>query len=90
MSSNKSARTRLLNYLESGRDITVNQAQSRFNIVNVPARISELRAEGNAIFLNEKVTGNGQTIRAYRLGSAKRYGFDNSVYGGRQFAYYTN
>lgn len=70
--SNTTAAARLLNYLQSGRDITESQAQSRFGIRNVSARISELRKAGFAIYLNEKTTRSGYTIKAYRLGSPSR------------------
>jgi hypothetical protein len=67
-----SAASRLLNFLKTGKDITAAQAQVRFGITNVPARISELRRAGYAIYLNEKQTANGRTIRAYRLGTPTR------------------
>ena len=67
-----SATQRLLNYLKSGNDITASQAQVRFGITNVPARISELRRAGFAIYLNEKMTSAGRTIKAYRLGTPTR------------------
>lgn len=70
--STLSASQRLLNTLKSGSDITARQAQTRFGIVNVPARISELRRAGYPIYLNEKTTAGGNTIKAYRLGTATR------------------
>lgn len=71
-SKNLSATARLLNFLQSGGDITTRQAQSRFGIKNVSARISELRRAGYAIYLNEKTTRDGYTIKAYRLGAPTR------------------
>lgn len=71
-SKNLSATTRLLNFLQSGNDITTRQAQTRFGIKNVSARISELRRAGYAIYLNEKTTRDGYTIKAYRLGAPTR------------------
>lgn len=68
----KSAKQRLLSYLKTGRDITTEQAAQRFGITNVSARVSELRGAGYAIYCNEKTTANGNTIRAYRLGSPTR------------------
>ena len=53
MNTPSTAAQRLLSFLQSGRDITVAQAQTRFNIVNVPARIAELRKAGYAVYLNE-------------------------------------
>lgn len=70
--SNTPVTARLLNFLKSGRDITTKQARARFGITNVSARISELRQAGYAIYLNEKTTPSGYTIRAYRLGTPNR------------------
>ena len=67
-----SVAARILKFLKTGADITETQAQSRFGIVNVRARMSELRQAGFAIYLNEKVTAKGQTIKAYRLGTPTR------------------
>jgi len=38
----------------------------------VTDRISELRAAGYSIYLNTKTTANGNTIKTYRLGTARR------------------
>lgn len=63
----KSARTRILNFLMGGGDITVNQARSRFGIENVYARVNELRNVGYPIYTNRK-TINGHKVRVYRMG----------------------
>jgi hypothetical protein len=47
---------------------TTKQAQRRFGITNVAARIDELRQEGNVIYTNTKVV-DGQKVSFYRLGS---------------------
>ena len=44
------------------------QAQRRFGITNVAARIDELRQEGNVIYTNTKVV-DGQKVSFYRLGT---------------------
>jgi len=68
-----SATQRLLNFLQTGRDITVRQAQTRFGIDNVSGRVSELRQRGYAIYLNEKTNPwTGRKFRAYRLGTPTR------------------
>jgi hypothetical protein len=54
--------------------ITVKQAQARFGITNVSARINELREEGFPIYTNRKTLADGRKINVYRLGSpSKRY-----------------
>jgi hypothetical protein len=54
--------------------ITVAQAQARYGITNVSARINELRKEGVAIYTNVKTLADGRKISVYRLGKpSKRY-----------------
>ena len=63
---------KILNYLQTGRDITPNQARTKFGITNVSARMSELRSAGYSIYLNEKLTSKGSPIKTYRLGTPTR------------------
>jgi predicted ArsR family transcriptional regulator len=72
MGKRNSQNARLLRYLQSGRDITVNQARDKFGIMNMSARVNDLRNAGYAVYLNERVTGNGYVIKAYRLGTPRR------------------
>ena len=64
----KSAKTRMLNYLANGRDITTNQARHTFGIENVAARVYDLREDGYPIYTNRKNI-NGHTVNVYRLGT---------------------
>ena len=50
---------------------TVKQAQRRFGIQNVTARIDELRQEGNCIYTNTKVV-DGKKVAYYRLGTPSK------------------
>ena len=66
-----SAKQKMLNALKqrSGYNtFTVAQAQRRFGISNVTARIDELRQEGNCIYTNTKVV-DGKKVKFYRLGT---------------------
>lgn len=65
-----SIQTKVLNALKSGRQFTAAQIAGLFDTTEstVSARISELRAEGHAIYTN--VTKNGKT--AYRMGRPSR------------------
>lgn len=65
------ARSRMMNYLMKGYDITTTQARLRFGIENVAARIYDLREEGWPIYTNRK-TINGQPTFVYRLGRFPR------------------
>jgi predicted ArsR family transcriptional regulator len=67
-----SAKQRMLNTLKktSGYNtFTTKQAQTRFGISNVAARIEELRQEGNVIYTNTKKLEDGRKISFYRLGT---------------------
>jgi predicted ArsR family transcriptional regulator len=70
--STKSVNARLLSFLKTGGNITANQAYTRFGIANMSQRINDLRKAGFAIYCNTKTTANGNTIRAYRLGTPTR------------------
>jgi len=67
-----SAKQKMLNALkqnEGYNTFTVAQAQRRFGISNVSARIEELRKEGHVIYTNTKRNANGIKVASYRLGS---------------------
>jgi hypothetical protein len=69
-----SAKEKMLNALtktEGYNTFTTEQAQRRFGIINVAARISELRQEGYAIYANKKVVG-GEKKTFYRLGTPSK------------------
>jgi hypothetical protein len=69
--SNLSAKERMLAALqqESGYNtFTTAQAQRRFGISNVSARIDELRQEGHCIYTNTRVGADGRKVHFYRIG----------------------
>jgi len=66
-----SAKTKILNFLNKTggyNTLTVAQAQARFGIQNVSARIDELRQEGHVIYTNTKTRGDGSKVKSYRMG----------------------
>ena len=68
--SNLSAKQKMLAALKqtSGYNtFTTKQAQRRFGITNVTARIDELRQEGHVIYTNKKVV-DGKKVAFYRMG----------------------
>lgn len=86
-----SAKDKILKYLSKEgpyNTLTVAQAQSRFGISNVGARIEELRAEGHCIYTNKKKLSDGRTITFYRLGKPTRemIAMAHAVLGGQAFA----
>ncbi|CAB4133428.1 Helix-turn-helix domain containing protein [uncultured Caudovirales phage] len=65
------AKEKMLNTLkktEGYNTFTTKQAQHRFGIKNVSARIDELRKEGHCIYTNTRMV-NGNKISFYRLGT---------------------
>ena len=64
--------TRILCALKTGQDFTANQLRAKFGIRRVSDRISEIRKAGYPVYLNTKVTANGETIKVYRLGTPRR------------------
>ena len=72
--SNLSAKQKMLAALKqtSGYNtFTTKQAQRRFGITNISARIEELRKEGNCIYTNTKIV-DGQKVSYYRLGTPSK------------------
>lgn len=68
--SNLSAKQKMLAALkqtEGYNTFTTKQAQRRFGIQNVSARIDELRQEGHVIYTNKKVV-DGRKVAFYRMG----------------------
>ena len=66
-----SAKQKMLNALkqkEGYNTFTVKQAQRRFGIKNVSARIDELRQEGHVIYTNTKKRADGTSFNVYRMG----------------------
>lgn len=65
---------------------TVAQAQRRFGIQNVSARIEELRKEGHCIYTNTKTLTNGSKVKFYRLGTPTRSLVQAAIKSGFSFA----
>jgi predicted ArsR family transcriptional regulator len=69
---NMNVKERMLTSLKQNDTFTVKQAQQRFGIKNVYARISELRQEGYCIYTNPKKMHDGKKTFVYRLGKPNR------------------
>lgn len=72
MFKKSSQNSRLLRFLKTGRDISANQAYDKFGIQNMTARVNDLRKAGYAVYLNERRTRSGNTMKVYRLGTPRR------------------
>jgi hypothetical protein len=70
-----SVKEKILAYLSKPfgwNTLSVAQAQARFGIVNVAARIHELREDGFPIYTNRRTRGDGSAVAVYRLGRPSR------------------
>lgn len=67
----KTKSERVLSYLQTGRNLTEKQAQSRFGIASMSREASRLRDRGYAVYRNTK-TINGHEVATYRLGTPTR------------------
>ena len=86
-----SAKQKTLNYLSKDgpyNTLTAAQARARFGIVNVGARIEELRAEGHCIYTNKKTLEDGRRITYYKLGkpTKKMIAAAHAILGAEAFA----
>ena len=71
MKKQLSAKAKILNFLsktDGYNTLTTAQARARFGIMNVGARIDELRQEGNVIYTNTRSRADGSKVKSYRLG----------------------
>ena len=86
--SNLSAKQKMLAALKqtSGYNtFTTKQAQHRFGITNVSARIEELRKEGNVIYTNKRTLEDGRKITYYRLGTPSKSLVKSALKAGYSF-----
>ena len=69
----KTQAQRVINALENGAELTAKQITARDGVKNGRSVISKLSSEGNAIFLNIRVSSfDGETYMKYRLGTPTR------------------
>jgi hypothetical protein len=86
-----SAKEKILKFLSKDgpyNTLTSAQARARFGIVNVGARIEELRAEGHCIYTNKKTLEDGRRITYYKLGkpTKKMIAAAHAILGAEAFA----
>ena len=86
-----SAKEKILKFLSKDgpyNTLTAAQARARFGIVNVGARIEELRAEGHCIYTNKKTLADGRRITYYKLGKPTKemVAMAHAVLGAEAFA----
>ena len=62
-----SAKQKILKYLKKHNALTTKQAMSYFKIINVSARVSELRNDGYMIQAKTRVRKDGQRVNFYSM-----------------------
>jgi predicted ArsR family transcriptional regulator len=88
MSKNLSAKQKMLATLKKQdgyNTFTTKQAQKRFGITNVAARIDELRQEGHVIYTNKRTLEDGRKISYYRLGNPTKSMVKTALNAGYSF-----
>lgn len=82
-----SKQNKLLNYLESGAEVTAKQIQGTFGLKNARATIHTLREQGYCIYANKATLADGTETTKYRLGKPSRrmVALANSVGGAQLF-----
>jgi len=63
----KTQKTKITELLANGKELTCRQAESRYKIKNLRARISELREDGWRINSNTTVNREGNRVVKYSL-----------------------
>jgi len=72
MTKSNNQKTRLVNFLAKGKEVTIAEAAARLRIANPSAVVASLRQDGHVIWTNRrKDTKTGRTIYRYRY-DAKR------------------
>ena len=82
-SATMTANERMLAFLqktEGYNTFSVKQAQRRFGVRNVSARIAELRQAGYPIYTNIVRNSNGEKVAMYRLGTPTKNRRSNRYY----------
>ena len=69
-----SLKSKILNTLKSGKAVSGKQFAARHNVTEatVAARVSELRREGFAVYLNKKTDSQGRKASFYKMGAPRR------------------
>jgi hypothetical protein len=58
--------------LHSGEALTPAQAEKRFGVKNLAAEASRIRANGYAVYTNNRKAGNGVAVTEYVMGKPSR------------------
>ena len=67
-----SKQAKLLNYLNTGAEVTARQISGSFGLKNPHGAIHELRNQGHCIYSNKAVLSDGSQTVKYRIGKPSR------------------
>lgn len=82
-----SKQAKLLNYLQTGAEVTARQISGSFGLKNPHGTIHSLREQGYCIYSNKAVLADGTETVKYRLGkpTSKMVAIANAVLGASAF-----
>lgn len=82
-----SKQAKLLNYLQTGAEVTARQISGSFGLKNPHGTIHSLREQGYCIYSNKAVLADGTETVKYRLGkpTRKMVAIANAVLGASAF-----
>lgn len=63
---------KVFNALYNGEKLTASEAQKRFGVKNLSAEASRIRANGYAVYSNQRKAANGVVVTEYELGKPSR------------------
>lgn len=83
-----SRQAKLLNYLESGAQVTAKQISGSFGLKNPHRAIHSLREQGNCIYSNSATLSDGTVTTKYRIGTPTKRMVQvaNAVLGAQAFS----
>lgn len=82
-----SKQAKLLNYLNTGAEVTAKQIEGTFGLKNARATIHTLREQGNCIYANKATLSDGTETTKYRVGkpTKRMVAIANAVAGSQLF-----
>ena len=70
---NKETKTfKVFTALYNGEKLTASEASKRFSVKNLSAEASRIRANGYAVYSNNRKAGNGVQVTEYEMGRPSR------------------
>jgi len=82
-----SKQAKLLNYLQTGAEMTAKQISGSFGIAHPASAIRNLREQGHCVYTNSAKLADGTPTVKYRIGapSKRMVRLANAIYGAAAF-----